>query len=104
MVVIAIAAAVLASLADRPPDTSGTGANALPVLLVHGLGEDASVWKKWEELLNYDGIQYYTITFQDSDDKCGMAIAHAVELGKRIDEILKDSQDYGQVNIVGHSK
>jgi pimeloyl-ACP methyl ester carboxylesterase len=104
IVVIAIAAAVLASLADRPPDTSGTGANALPVLLVHGLGEDASVWKKWEGLLNYDGIQYYTITFQDSDDKCGMAIAHAVELNKRVDEILRNSPEYKQVNIVGHSK
>jgi pimeloyl-ACP methyl ester carboxylesterase len=33
-----------------------------------------------------------------------MAIAHAVELGKRIDEILRDSPGYEQVNIVGHSK
>jgi pimeloyl-ACP methyl ester carboxylesterase len=104
IVVIAIGAAVFASLADRSPDTSGAGANALPVLLVHGLGEDASVWKKWEELLNHEGIQYYTITFQDSDDKCGMAIAHAVELSKRVDEILRNSPEYKQVNIVGHSK
>ena len=104
IILIAIGAAVLASSADRSRDTIGTDANALPVLLVHGLGEDASVWKKWEELLNHERIQYYTITFQDSDDKCGMAIAHAVELSKRIDEILRNSPEHKQVNIVGHSK
>jgi pimeloyl-ACP methyl ester carboxylesterase len=75
-----------------------------PVLLVHGLGEDASMWKKWEELLTKDRIQYHTITFQDSNDKCGTAIAHAVELGKQVDEILRDSQNYHQIHIVGLSK
>jgi uncharacterized alpha/beta hydrolase family protein len=104
IVAIAIGAALFASLANRSPETSIAGENALPVLLVHGLGEDASVWKKWEESLKNDGIQYYTITFQESDDKCGMAIAHAVELGKRVDEMLRNSQEYEQVNIVGHSK
>jgi uncharacterized alpha/beta hydrolase family protein len=104
IVAIAIGAALVGSLANRSPETSIAGENALPVLLVHGLGEDASVWKKWEELLKNDGIQYSTITFQESDDKCGMAIAHAVELGKRIDEMLRNSQEYEQVNIVGHSK
>ena len=104
IILIAVGAAVLASSADRSRDTIGTDANALPVLLVHGLGEDASVWKKWEELLNHERIQYYTITFQDSDDKCGMAIAHAVELSKRVDEILRNSPEHKQVNIVGHSK
>jgi uncharacterized alpha/beta hydrolase family protein len=102
--VIAIGVAAFASLANRPLETSTAGGIRLPVLLVHGLGEDASVWKKWEELLTNDGIQYYTITFQDSDDKCGMAIAHAIELDKQVDEILRNSQDYEQVNIVGHSK
>ena len=72
-----------------------------PVLLVHGLGEDASMWKKWEELLTKDRIQYHTVTFQDSNDKCGTAIAHAVELGKQVDEILRDSQNYHQIHIVG---
>jgi uncharacterized alpha/beta hydrolase family protein len=104
IVAIAIGAALFASLANRSPETSIAGENALPVFLVHGLGEDASVWKKWEESLKNDGIQYYTITFQESDDKCGMAIAHAVELGKRVDEMLRNSQEYEQVNIVGHSK
>jgi hypothetical protein len=48
-------------------------------IVVHGLGEDASMWKKWEELLTKDGFQCYKISFQDSDDKCGIARAHAVE-------------------------
>jgi pimeloyl-ACP methyl ester carboxylesterase len=104
VVAIAIGAAIFNSSANRPAETSISGGNpSSPVLLVHGLGEDASMWKKWEELLTNDGIQYHTITFQESDDKCGTALAHAVELGKRIDEILR-SNPSGQVNIVGHSK
>ena len=104
VVAISIGVAALASLVNRPPEASTTGGNpSSPVLLVHGLGEDASIWKKWEELLTNDGVQYYTITFQESDDKCGTALAHAVELGKRVNEILS-SNPAGQVNIVGHSK
>ena len=104
VVAISIGVAALASSVNRPPEASTTGGNpSSPVLLVHGLGEDASMWKKWEELLTNDGIQYHTITFQESDDKCGTALAHAVELGKRVDEILRSSPS-GQVNIVGHSK
>jgi pimeloyl-ACP methyl ester carboxylesterase len=103
-VAIAIGVAAFASLINRPPEASIGGGNpSSPVLLVHGLAEDASMWKKWEELLTNDGIQYHTITFQESDDKCGPALAHAVELGKRVDEILS-SNPSGQVNIVGHSK
>jgi pimeloyl-ACP methyl ester carboxylesterase len=104
VVAIAIGVGAFASLVNRPPEASTEAGNpSSPVLLVHGLGEDASIWKKWEELLTNDGIQYHTITFQESDDKCGTALAHAVELGKRIDEILR-SNPSGQVNIVGHSK
>ncbi len=103
-IAIAIGVAAYASLVNRPPEASIGGENpSSPVLLVHGLGEDASMWKKWEELLTNDGIQYHTITFQESDDMCGTALAHALELGKRIDEILSSSPS-GQVNIVGHSK
>jgi triacylglycerol esterase/lipase EstA (alpha/beta hydrolase family) len=75
----------------------------LPVLLVHGYYEDASIWETWEEFLEADDIPFYTITFQQSDDKCGSAIEHARELNNIIQEIL-DSTDYEQVNIVGHSK
>jgi pimeloyl-ACP methyl ester carboxylesterase len=103
-VAISIGVAAVASLVNRPPEASIGGGNpSSPVLLVHGLGEDASMWKKWEEMLTKDGIQYHTITFQESDDKCGTALSHAVELGKRVDEILRSSSS-GQVNIVGHSK
>lgn len=104
VIAISIGVAAYAPLVNRPLEASTAGGNpSSPVLLVHGLGEDASMWKKWEELLTNDGIQYHTITFQESDDKCGTALAHAVELGKRIDEILR-SNPSGQVNIVGHSK
>ena len=104
VIAISIGLAAYASLVNRPLEASAAGGNPLaPVLLVHGLGEDASMWKKWEELLTNDGIQYHTITFQESDDKCGTALAHAVELGKRVDEILRNNPS-GQVNIVGHSK
>src|SRR5215203_5778464 len=72
VVAIAIGAAIFTSSANRLAETSISGGNpSAPVLLVHGLGEDASMWKRWEELLAKDGIQYHTITFQDSDDKCG---------------------------------
>jgi pimeloyl-ACP methyl ester carboxylesterase len=77
--------------------------NVLPVLLVHGYYEDASIWETWEEFLEADDIPFYTITFEQSDDECGSAIDHARELNNRIQEIL-DSTDYEQVNIVGHSK
>ncbi len=77
--------------------------NVLPVLLVHGYYEDASIWETWEEFLEADDIPFYTITFEQSDDKCGSAIEHARELNNMIQEIL-DSTDYEQVNIVGHSK
>ena len=46
----------------------------LPVLLIHGYMEDASVWNKWINLLKNDGISaVYPITFKQSDDKCGSA-------------------------------
>jgi uncharacterized alpha/beta hydrolase family protein len=54
-----------------------TEAKPLPVLLVHGYAEDAAIWKKWEDMLRKDGIQYFTVTFKDSDDKCGSAKQHA---------------------------
>ena len=55
----------------------------LPVLLIHGYGEDAAIWKKWEDLLRKDGIQFFTVTFKDSDDKCGSAEQHFKELEKK---------------------
>jgi uncharacterized alpha/beta hydrolase family protein len=55
-----------------------------PVLLVHGYAEDAAVWKKWENMPRKDGIQFFTVTFKDSDDKCGSSKQHAIELEKMV--------------------
>jgi uncharacterized alpha/beta hydrolase family protein len=75
----------------------------LPVLLVHGYAEDAAVWKKWEDMLRKDGIQFFTVTFKDSDDKCGSAKQHAIELEKTVQDI-KEQSGAQKINIVGHSK
>lgn len=75
----------------------------LPVLLVHGYVEDAAVWKKWEDMLRKDGIQFFTVTFKDSDDKCGSAKQHAIELEKMVQDI-KEQSGAQKINIVGHSK
>jgi pimeloyl-ACP methyl ester carboxylesterase len=80
-----------------------TGKKPLPVLLIHGYAEDATIWKKWEELLKKDGIQVFTIAFKDSDDKCGSAAEHAKELEKRVQDVKKQTGS-DKVNIVGHSK
>ena len=74
-----------------------------PVLLIHGYAEDAAIWKKWEDLLKRDNVPFYTITFKDSDDKCGSALEHAKELEKRIQDI-KQQTGTDKINIVGHSK
>jgi uncharacterized alpha/beta hydrolase family protein len=75
----------------------------LPVLLVHGYAEDAAVWKKWEDMLRKDGIQFFTVTFKDSDDKCGSAKQHAIELEKMVQDI-KEQSVAQKINIVGYSK
>jgi pimeloyl-ACP methyl ester carboxylesterase len=74
-----------------------------PVLLIHGYAEDAAIWKKWEDLLKRDNIPFFTITFKDSDDKCGSALEHAKELEKRVQDI-KQQTGADRINIVGHSK
>src|SRR5215212_7140916 len=76
----------------------------LPVLLIHGYMEDASVWNKWIDLLKVDGIStVYPITFKQSDDKCGSGAEHAKELSNIIGQIKKEIGQ-NKVNIVGHSK
>ena len=54
-------------------------------------------------MLKKDGIPAFPITFQQSDDKCGSAAAHAEELSKKIGDI-KSQTGQNQVNIIGHSK
>jgi len=75
----------------------------LPVLLIHDFLSDASIWNTWQALFKKDGIPSFPVTFQQSDDKCGSAAAHAKELSMKIAEIKKVTGQ-NQVNIVGHSK
>jgi pimeloyl-ACP methyl ester carboxylesterase len=106
IVIAAIAigvAAYYAISASFQSQSTQTAADPLPVVLVHGLGEDAFIWQTWESLLEEDRIPFYTITFQKSDDRCGSAIAHATELAERIQEIKRETGSE-RVNIVGHSK
>jgi hypothetical protein len=62
-----------------------------PVLLVHGYVWDATIWKKWEDMLRKDGIQFFSVTFKDSNDKCGSAEQHARELEKIVQDIKEQS-------------
>ena len=80
-----------------------TNSAKLPVLLIHGYMEDATVWNKWVDLLKKDGIPVYPITFKQSDDKCGSSAEHAKELSNIIGQI-KEETGQNKVNIVGHSK
>jgi uncharacterized alpha/beta hydrolase family protein len=103
-----VALGLLVSLPVYGQNQSGgqqqqTQEKSLPVLLIHGYAEDAAVWKKWEDMLKKDGIQFFTITFKYSDDKCGSAEQHAKELEKRVQDI-KQQSGAQKINIVGHSK
>ena len=83
-----------------------TNSTTLPVLLIHGYMEDASVWNKQIDLLKKDGISaaaIYPITFKESDDKCGSTVEHAKELSNIIKQI-KEETGQNKVNIVAHSK
>ena len=100
IVVISIAIIVSGSFVSL---ASSQSEKSLPVLLIHGYAEDAAIWKKWEDLLTKDGIQFFTITFTDSDDKCGSAEQHAKELEKRVQDV-KQQSGAQKINIVGHSK
>ena len=85
-------------------NTAVNSTTKLPVLLIHGYMEDASVWNKWIDLLKKDGISaVYPITFKQSDDECGSAADHAKELSNIIGQI-KEETGQNKVNIVAHSK
>ncbi len=76
--------------------------NWLPILLIHGYGEDSRVWNSWRYWLgadNFSGV--YPIAF--SDDKCGSVEEHATELNNIVNGILHDTGSQ-KVNIVAHSK
>lgn len=79
------------------------GVIALPLILIHGYSNDASVWDEWVTWLNASGLtDVYPITFKH-DDRCGTVADHGTELAGIVEKILADTgQD--QVNIVAHSK
>ena len=84
-------------------NTNSVTSSPLPVLLIQGHMEDATVWNKWVYLLKKDGISAYPITFKQTDDGCGSAAEHAKELSKIIGQIKKETGQ-NKVNIVAHSK
>ena len=108
MIIIIMGSGSFLSIANGQSQTTNSAPikKPLPVLLIHGYASDASVWSKWEELLNKDGITYYPITFYKSDDKCGSAADHAKELNLQVQQILGSMTGSSpkQVNIVSHSK
>jgi pimeloyl-ACP methyl ester carboxylesterase len=76
--------------------------NRLPILLIHGYGENSNIWNSWRGWLGGDHFsKVYPITLQD--DECGSAQQHATELKNIIDRILSET-GYEKVNIVAHSK
>jgi pimeloyl-ACP methyl ester carboxylesterase len=75
----------------------------IPVLLIHGYFSDASVWRIWEELLETDRIPYKSITFTQSDDGCGSARDHAMELNQIVEDFMAETRAE-RINIVAHSK
>jgi pimeloyl-ACP methyl ester carboxylesterase len=90
--------------------------NRLPVLLIHGYFEDASVWNTWVHLLQNDGIPgnwIFPVTFHSgvgcdglvgmTCDQCGSAAQHAQELVQIVQNV-KSQTGADKVNLVGHSK
>lgn len=68
---------------------------SIPILLIHGYGEDAHVFDSWLKWLKIDHItNVKAITFLN-DDKCGTVAQHATELANQI---------HTTVNIVAHSQ
>jgi pimeloyl-ACP methyl ester carboxylesterase len=85
------------------PMAVSTQKDPLPVILIHGYDEDSSVWSEWQSLLQKDGIQFYAVTFNQSDDRCGSSANHAKEL-EQIVKNVEASTGQNQVNMVAHSK
>ena len=79
-----------------------SNSNQIPILLIHGYGEDSSVWNSWIHWLAADNFsKVYPITF--GEDKCGSVEDHATELSNIVNKILHDTGSQ-KVNIVAHSK
>jgi pimeloyl-ACP methyl ester carboxylesterase len=79
---------------------------SLPVLLIHGWNNDASVWSGWIDELNNTGIYAEAVTFGENDpdyDACGSSADHAADLNQIIED-FKSRTDAEKINLVAHSK
>lgn len=76
--------------------------SARPVLLIHGYASDASVWGEWEEMLENEGINSSSVTFEE-DDRCGDSESHAKELDEIVQK-FKNENRADKINILAHSK
>lgn len=75
--------------------------DSLPVILIHGYRQNEASWYIWEQLLERDGIPYYTAVFEDGE--CGSSEDHANELGSIVEQVKQDTGSE-KVNMVGFSK
>lgn len=83
-------------------NTQQSGSNRLPILIIHGYGEDSRIlnsWRNWLGANNFSKV--YPITF--SDDRCGSVAEHAAELSSKVNGILQNTGSE-KVNMVAHSK
>jgi pimeloyl-ACP methyl ester carboxylesterase len=81
--------------------------NHLPILLIHGYGENSNIWNSWIDWLRGDHFdnttsKVYSITFPNHD-QCGSAEQHADKLRDIVNSILSATHS-DKVNIVAHSK
>ena len=102
MMIFPVAATLILFLGFQFFPVADAQSEKLPVLLVHGYASDSSVWQKWENLLQNDGITARAVTFS-GDDECGRAVDHAIEL-KKIVQKFKEATGAEKINIVAHSK
>jgi len=75
----------------------------LPVLLIHGYVNDASVWDEWLIKLKKDGITNVEAVEFSKNDKCGSAEDHAEELTSIVEK-FKAKTKAEKINIVAYSK
>ena len=92
---------IIAGIFFHFPMVESQSADRLPVILIHGYRQDESSWNTWEELLQRDGIPFYSASFED--DMCGSAVDHAKELNKIVD-FVKQQEESDKINMVGFSK
>ena len=86
-----------------PVNAQQPASNRLPILLIHGYGEDYSIWSSWKNWLTADNMtKVYSINFTN-DDECGSVAQHATELTNIVNRILDETHS-DKVNIVAHSK